>query len=253
MCLSRSGVRSISGLRRALRTNGATAFTSCTSSSSTVETSASSSRQELRPRRSTCCRSWSSRPSGNRSLLRGEILGQERHLRELGRARDADDRRRMPARRARARRRAACRSRRSPSYAPSRRWTCAGIARAERGLALHHVAVELGRPAHRLAGVVDDEVEPVPRRRAGARQNASTLGVWRRSRPKISSRSPHVGEVGLPRVARGRVAREARRDDQVRAGAQQLDAGLVADLHAPAGEQRDAAAQVGGLGALARS
>jgi hypothetical protein len=37
MCLSRSGVRSISGLRRALKTNGATALTRCTSSSSTVE------------------------------------------------------------------------------------------------------------------------------------------------------------------------------------------------------------------------
>ena len=33
-------------------------------------------------------------------------------------------------------------------------------------------------------------------------------------------------------------------------GAQELDAGLVADLDPAAGEQRDAAAQVGGLGAL---
>ena len=39
MCLSRSGVRSISGFRRALMTNGATALTSCTSSSSTDDTS----------------------------------------------------------------------------------------------------------------------------------------------------------------------------------------------------------------------
>ena len=35
-----------------------------------------------------------------------------------------------------------------------------GIARRD-GLALEHVPVELGRPAHGLAGVVDDEVEPV--------------------------------------------------------------------------------------------
>ena len=48
-------------------------------------------------------------------------------------------------------------------------------------------------------------------------------------------------EVGLLRVAGRGVAREARRDDQLRAGAQQLDPGLVADLHAAAGEQRDAA------------
>ena len=37
----------------------------------------------------------------------------------------------------------------------------------------------------------------------------------------------------------------------MRARAQQLDPGLVADLHAPAGQQRDAAAQVGRLGSLA--
>ena len=54
----------------------------------------------------------------------------------------------------------------------------------------------------------------------------------------------HSREVGLLRVTRRRVTRKARRDDQVRAAAQQLQTGLVADLHAAAGEQRDAAAQV---------
>ena len=58
-----------------------------------------------------------------------------------------------------------------------------------------------------------------------------------------------VAEVGLLRVARRGVARKARGDDEVRAGAQELQAGLVADLHAPAGQQRDAAAQVRQLGA----
>ena len=82
-------------------------------------------------------------------------------------------------------------------------------------------------------------------------QNASTLGVWRRSSPKISSRSPQTLEVGLPRVPGRGVAREARRDDQLGACPQQLDPGLVADLHAAAGEQRDAAGQVGGLRPLA--
>src|SRR3546814_11464600 len=56
--------------------------------------------------------------------------------------------------------------------------------------------------------------------------------------------------VGLRCIARGRVAREARGDDQLGAGAQQFQAGLVADLDAAAGEQRNAAAQGGGLGAL---
>ena len=83
---------------------------------------------------------------------------------------------------------------------------------------------------------------------SSSRQNASTLGVWRRSRPKISSRCAPLGEVGLRGVAAGGVARKARRDDEMRAGAQQLEPGLIADLHAPAGEQRDAAAQIGELG-----
>ena len=62
--------------------------------------------------------------------------------------------------------------------------------------------------------------------------------------------APTRAKSGSRGVARRRIARKARRDDEVRAGAQQLEPGLVADLHAPAGEQRDAAAQVGQLGAL---
>ena len=53
-----------------------------------------------------------------------------------------------------------------------------------------------------------------------------------------------IVEVGLLRVARRSVPREPRRDDEVRAGAEELQAGLVADFDAPAGEQRDTAAQV---------
>ena len=45
-------------------------------------------------------------------------------------------------------------------------------------------------------------------------------------------------EVGLGGVAGRGVAREARRHDQLRAGAEQLDPGLVADLHPAAGEER---------------
>ena len=58
-------------------------------------------------------------------------------------------------------------------------------------------------------------------------------------------------EVGLLRVAIRGIAREARGDDELRARPQQLDPRLVPDLHAPAGEQRDAAREVGGLRALA--
>ena len=216
MCLSRSGVRSISGFSRALSTNGATALTSCTSSSSTDETSASGRRQELRSRRSTCCRSWSSRPRGrDRSAARASAS-----LRRSSRACDS--------------------SAAAPSNVAEQRAHAARAARSARSLARPSCGRRIRRPAHGLAGVVDDEVEPVARREQ-VRQNASTLGVWRRSRPKISSRSPHSSKSGSSRVAGRGVAREARGDDQLRARAQQLDPGLVADLHAPAGEQRDAA------------
>ena len=76
--------------------------------------------------------------------------------------------------------------RRRPSYSPSSRSSCAGIGSADGGLALEHVPVEVGRPAHGLAGVVDDEVEPVARRSAGAcrtpRRSACGAGRARRSR-----------------------------------------------------------------------
>ena len=61
---------------------------------------------------------------------------------------------------------------------------------------------------------------------------------------------PPLLEVRLLRVARRRVAREPCRHDQPGARTQQLDPGLVADLHAAAGEERDASAQVGRLGSL---
>ena len=58
-------------------------------------------------------------------------------------------------------------------------------------------------------------------------------------------------EIRLGRVTHRRVARETRGDDELRAAAQQLDAGLIADFHASAGEQRHAPAQVGQFAALA--
>ena len=48
-------------------------------------------------------------------------------------------------------------------------------------------------------------------------------------------------EVGLPAVPEGRVAREPGGDDERCARPQELDAGLVPDLHPPTGEQRDPA------------
>src|SRR4051812_17034450 len=58
-------------------------------------------------------------------------------------------------------------------------------------------------------------------------------------------------EIGLVGVTHRSVARKSRRDNKVRAGAQQFDAGLIADLHAPAREERNAAMQVRKLSSLA--
>ena len=86
---------------------------------------------------------------------------------------------------------------------------------------------------------------------SSSRQNASTLGVWRRSRPKISSRSPHSPKSGscAYRFAASRGNRVV--TIRLRAAAQQLEARLVANLHAAARQQRHASAQVGQLRAFA--
>ena len=110
--------------------------------------------------------------------------------------------------------------------------------------------VEVGRPAHGLAGVVDDEVEPVPRREQVRAERLDARRVAQVEPEDLEPVAP-VAEVRLARVPGRGVAREARRDDQLRPCPQQLDPRLVADLHAAAGEQRHAAAQVGRLGALA--
>ena len=118
-----------------------------------------------------------------------------------------------------------------------------------RELRVHHVAVEVRRAPNGLAGVVDDVVEPVVRRFEVVAEGLDARGVTEVECIDLEPARP-VLEVGLTRVPGGSVPREARRDDESRTGAQELDPRLVADLHAPAGEQRDTSAQVGGLCAL---
>ena len=102
-------------------------------------------------------------------------------------------------------------------------------------------SVELGRAAHGLARVVDDEVEPVARRVEVVAERLDARRVAQIEAEDLEPVAPLV-EVGFARVPQRRVAREAGRDDQLGAGAQELDAGLVADLHPAAGEQRHPAA-----------
>ena len=70
-----------------------------------------------------------------------------------------------------------------------------------------------------------------------SRQNASTLGVCRRSSPKISSRSPHSPKSASREYRDAESRGKSRRHDEMRARAKQLEAGLIADLHPPAGQR----------------
>ena len=198
MCLSRSGVRSISGLSRALRRNGAIALTSCTSSSSTVGTSASSRRHELRSRRSTCCRSWSSRPCGEEVAAAPASSSGSSGTCDSSAACEPDRARASAV----ARRRRACRSRAGPRTRRAAARTCAGMRARDAVSPLHHVRVELRRPPHGLAGVVDDEVEPVARGEQVAAERLDARRVPQIEPEDLEPVAP-VAEVGLLRVARG--------------------------------------------------
>src|SRR5262245_34009077 len=59
-----------------------------------------------------------------------------------------------------------------------------------------------------------------------------------------------LGELRQLRVAPRRVGRKARRHDHARAATQELLHDLVPDLDAPAGDERDAAAEIAELRAL---
>ena len=62
---------------------------------------------------------------------------------------------------------------------------------------------------------------------------------------------PPLAEIRFPRITLRRIAGKASGHDQLAPGAQQLQAGLIADLDASAGQQRDAAAQIGQFRSLA--
>ena len=180
--------------------------------------------------------------------LIGRLLGEEAHLREVGGSR------RHRARRARRVEHGLLLGLEhvvaaNPGRRPEQPLHLGGEGELGRALELEHVAVELGRPADGLAGVVDDVVEPVVGREQVV---AELLDARRVAQVEAVDLEPvlPVGEIGLLGVAGGRVAREARRHDQVGAGAEQLDPRLVADLDAAARQHGDAALEVGGLGAL---
>ena len=85
MCLSRFGVRSISGFNRALRMNGATALTRCTSSSSTDGTSASSQSPRIASAQIDLLQILIEPALGEKIAIVREFLRQQRNLRQLAR------------------------------------------------------------------------------------------------------------------------------------------------------------------------
>ena len=104
---------------------------------------------------------------------------------------------------------------RSPSKPPSS--APDGGSRLRRGvLSLEHVPVELGRPAHGLAGVVDDEVEPVVVRAQVVAERLDARRVAQVEPEDLEPVAPLL-EVVLACVPLGRVAGEARGHDEVRA------------------------------------
>ena len=113
----------------------------------------------------------------------------------------------------------------------------------------HHVRVEGRRAADGLAGVVDDEVEPLARRHQLVAERLDARRVPEVEPEDLEPVAP-LGEVRLARVARGGVAGKAGGDDEACPAPQQLEPRLVADLDPPAGQQRHRPAQVGELGAL---
>src|SRR5262245_61690232 len=113
----------------------------------------------------------------------------------------------------------------------------------------HHVRVEIGWPAHGLTCVVDDEVETIARLEHLSTERLNTRRVTQVEPEDLEAIAPLL-EVRLVGVSRRRIAWEPSGHDEPRTAAQELQAGLIADLDATTGQQRDASAKVGQLGAL---
>ena len=94
------------------------------------------------------------------------------------------------------------------------------------------------------------EIQTADARPAAPGKSPSTLGVCTQIESECLQPMTPPFEVGLGRVAFSGIAREASRNDQLRARPQELETRLVTDLHAPAGQQRHSASQIRELRAL---
>ena len=116
-------------------------------------------------------------------------------------------------------------------------------------LAFHHVLIKLRRTPHRLARIVDDEIQTVA---SGQQLPAEGFDAWRvpQIEPEDFQPAAPVVEIRFAGITRGGVARKSRGDNERRAGTQKFDARLIADLDAAAGQQRHSATQVRRFGSL---
>src|SRR5689334_14580493 len=114
----------------------------------------------------------------------------------------------------------------------------------------HHVLIEIGRTPHRLAGVINDEIQSG----AGV-DEVPAKGLDAGCMPKIQAEDLEamapLFEVRLASVTGCGVTRKACRHNEVSPGTKQPDASLITDLHASAREQGNASTQISRFGAFA--
>merc|ERR1712146_693440 len=106
------------------------------------------------------------------------------------------------------------------------------------------------RAANRLARIVHNDVERIILLR---QEIGELLDLRRKSQVNGQNRQigPPLLEVWLRRIPRGAVPGEARGEDHLRAGAEELQSDLETDLDATARDERAASHQIDRLEALA--
>ncbi len=123
---------------------------------------------------------------------------------------------------------------------------CRRQRRARRRFPFEQMSEKAGRPAHGLAGVVEEVIESRQPSDQEPREQLDARGVAQVETMDLQSVAK-IGVIGFGRIPVGGVDGKARRHDDVRAGAQQLQGRLESNFDAGAGDHGPAAAQIRGL------
>src|SRR5882672_11088464 len=113
-------------------------------------------------------------------------------------------------------------------------------------LARHHMLIKIRGTSHRLTGIVDNKIKPLTGLEQMPAKSFYARGVAQIEPEDFESIAPFV-KIRLAGVTGSRVSREARSNNELRAGPQKFDTGLVANLDPPAGEERNPPTQVSQL------